>query len=124
MADKDKLEMMWSQQEEFMRLLQKTRNFPEFPVELSSKTGQKLLKDISHHAMDELFEAGQHLKNAKSHRVTDVPGIDRDAYIEEIVDAVHLIFELAIASGISVKELYEAYMKKGEINNCRIMSGY
>lgn len=120
----DDLKVMWSQQEQFMKLLQEKRNFPTFPVDISSKNGQKLLKDITHHMMDELFEAGQHLKNSKSHRQTLVPEVDREAYKEELVDALHLYFELVIASGITLEEMVEAYLSKGRTNTSRIENGY
>jgi hypothetical protein len=120
----DKMELMWKQQEEFMKLLQQNRGFPEFPTDITSKKGQQFLKEIRNHMMEELFEAGQHLKNAKSHRVTDIPEIDREAYKEELVDALHLYFELVIASGISLDELVDAYMKKGDTNFNRISGTY
>ncbi len=120
----DRLSEMWNQQLEFMRLLQKERGFPEFPVDISDKKGQKHLKDIQHHIMDELFEASQHLKNSKSHRATLVPEVDRESYKEELVDALHLYIELVIASGISLEELVEAYLNKGIINEQRIKGGY
>lgn len=120
----DRLGRMWGQQREFMRLLQEKRNFPQFPTDLTSKKGQQFLKDIRNHLMEELFEAGQHLKNAKSHRATDIPEVDREAYKEELADALHLYLELVIASGIELDELVEAYMKKGEINFDRINHGY
>ena len=120
----DRLEKMWDQQEAFMRLLQEKRGFPEFPTDLTSKKGQQFLKDIRNHLMEELFEAGQHLKNAKSHRATDIPEVDREAYMEELVDALHLYLELVIASGITKEELFDAYMKKGNVNFDRIKNGY
>jgi hypothetical protein len=120
----DQLTTMWQQQLEFMQLLQQERDWPEFPVDLASKKGQQFLKDIRNHLMEELFEAGQHLKNAKSHRATDIPEIDREAYKEELVDALHLYFELVIASGITLEELVKAYIDKGEINVGRIETGY
>lgn len=120
----DHLTKMWEQQREFMVLLQEKRGFPEFPADLGSKKGQQFLKDIRNHLMEELFEAGQHLKNAKSHRATDLPDVDREAYKEELVDALHLYFELVIASGITLPELVEAYMKKGDVNISRIVGGY
>ena len=120
----DRLESMWAQQVAFMRLLQQKRGFPEFPTDITSKKGQKFLKDIRNHIMEELFEAGQHLKNAKSHRATELPEVDREAYKEELVDALHLYFELVIASGISLDELVKAYMDKGEVNFDRINTGY
>lgn len=121
---RDTLTKMWDQQEEFMRLLQQKRNWSQFPVDLSSKAGQKLLHDIRHNVVDELHEAGQHLKNAKSHRATEIPEVDRGAYVEECIDALHLLFELYIASGITKEEMIAAYLAKGEVNTRRILSGY
>lgn len=120
----DRLKKMWDQQEAFMRLLQEKRGFPQFPIDISSKKGQQFLKDIRNHLMEELFEAGQHLKNAKSHRITEIPEVNLEEYKEELVDALHLYFELVIASGISIDELFEAYMKKGNINFDRIKNNY
>jgi len=120
----DTLTVMWTQQVDFMNLLHEKRGFPEFPTDLTSKAGQKFLKDIAHHVMDELYEAMQHLKNAKSHRVTLIPDVDRDAFKEELIDAQHLLFELLIASGISQQEFVEAYLAKGGKNVIRIENGY
>jgi hypothetical protein len=120
----DKLQQMWTQQESFMRLLQKKRNFPEFPVDVASKGGQKFLKGITHECMHELFEANMMLKNSKDHRATDIAEFDKDSYVEELVDALHYFFEIAITSGVSMDELHEAYMKKGQINIDRIENGY
>ena len=120
----DRLQEMWNQQEGFMRLLKEKRVFPAFPVDISSKKGQQFLDGITFHLMKELFEAGLHLKNSKEHRATELPEVDREAYTEELVDALHLFFELIIGSGISMQELFDAYMKKGEINVTRINGGY
>lgn len=115
---------MWEQQYDFMRLLQEKRGFPQFPVDISSKHGQKLLEDISFHMMKELFEAGQHLKNSKSHRITEIKDVDQDAYLEELVDVLHLYFEVCIAAGITPERLKESYLAKGRTNFGRINTGY
>lgn len=120
----DKLQQMWDQQFAFMKLLQEKRGFPDFPVDITSKSGQKFLKNITHECMGELFEANQELKNSKNHRATEIAHIDRDAYVEELVDSLHFFFEIAIASGVTLEELHSAYMKKGEINFSRIENGY
>lgn len=120
----DHLKKMWDQQFEFMRILQEKRNFPQFPVDITSKKGQQLIKDVRSHLMEELFEAGQHLKNSKSHRETNLPDVDRTAYLEELVDAGHLFIEMLIVSGITLDEFYDAYISKGEINVNRILNGY
>ena len=122
--DEDKLLTMWKQQHEFMLLLQKKRNFPKFPVDIKSREGQKFLKNIAYECMDELFEANKELKNSKSHRITEISALDRSAYIEELVDAQHFLFEIVIASGISIDEFYDSYISKGDKNTTRIESGY
>ena len=119
----DMLVQMFSQQETFMNLLKEKRGFPDFPVDLTSKVGQKLLKNISYECADELHEARQHLKQ-KDHRISDMGDIDRAEYTEELVDALHYFFEIVIASGISVDELFEAYLKKGDVNTARITGDY
>jgi hypothetical protein len=124
MQQHDKLDEMFSQQESFMRLLQKKRNFPQFPVDLETKEGQKFCKSIVYEIMGELFESVQHLKNSKDHRITNVSGLDREEFVEELSDALHYFFELAILCNVTPNELYNSYMKKGEINNHRIMNNY
>lgn len=121
---KDRLQTMWNQQEEFMRLLQEKRGFPLFPVDITHKSGQKFLKSITYECMGELFEANQELKNGKDHRATDVSNFDRDAYVEELVDSLHFFFEIVIASGITLDELYNSYLSKGTTNVNRINGGY
>lgn len=120
----DRLQEMFEQQVGFMRLLQEKRNFPNFPVNIESKDGQKFLKSITHDCMGELFEANQHLKNSKGHRATEVTEIDREAYVEELVDSLHFFFEIVILSGVSLDELYKAYLEKGDTNVKRILEGY
>lgn len=120
----DKLQEMWDQQLEFMNLLKKKRDFPEFPVDIRSKAGQKFLKSITYECMGELFEANQELKNSKTHRATEISDLDKDAYLEELIDSLHFFFEIVIASGISLDEMHNAYMKKGNKNFDRIENGY
>jgi hypothetical protein len=120
----DKLEDMWQQQKKFMELLREKREFPSFPVDTSTKNGQKILKSITHECMHELFEANLLLKNSKDHRATDLRDFDRESYVEELCDALHYFFEIAILSGVSIEELYRSYMKKPEINVSRVEKGY
>lgn len=120
----DKLTKMFEQQKQFMELLKAERGFPEFPVDLSKKEGQQILKKIAHECMHELFEANQMLKNSKDHRITQDSAIDKDLYLEELSDALHYFFEIVILSGITDEELYESYIKKGEKNTTRIKNGY
>ena len=120
----DRLELMWGQQLKFMKLLQEKRNFPEFPVDIASKPGQKVIKDIAHDCMHELFEAIHLLKNSKNHRATNINDFDKDAFLEELGDVLHFYIEVCALAGISSEELYEAFMKKGDVNTTRINSNY
>lgn len=115
---------LFEQQADFMRLLHSKGLFQSFPVDITSKQGQKLCKDIAHDAMDELHEAIQHLRNSKQHRVTEIKEFDRDKYLEELVDHLHFFIELCIVSSVSAQDLCDAYIRKGEINVDRINAGY
>ena len=118
------LDEMYNQQRDFNTLLKEERQYPEFPLDLSLKKNQQILKGLAHECMHELFEANHLLKNSKNHRVTEVTEFDRESYKEELVDALHYFFGIVIYSGITVEELHEAFMKKGEINIQRVKSGY
>lgn len=120
----DKLDEMYEQQKNFNSLLHKEREYPNFPLDLTQKKNQQLLKSLAHECMHELFEANHLLKNSKTHRITDVKDFDRESYKEELVDALHYFLGIVIYSGISVDELHEAFMKKGQINVERLRGGY
>ena len=124
MSTNDRLDSMFKQQDDFMNLLQNKRGFPDYPIDITSKSGQKLLKTIAYDTMQELFESIQLLRNSKDHRITEVNEINREEFIEEISDCLHYLIEFMIVAHISPNEIYEMYMKKGEINTQRITSGY
>ena len=75
----DKLEEMFRLREEFMQLLcdRVEGYYPEWPVDVTKKESQILLRDVTLKGVEEMFEALQELKNAKSHRQTEVPHLDR-----------------------------------------------
>jgi hypothetical protein len=119
-----KFERMFDQQETFIKLLQEKRDHPATPLDLSLKESQQFLKHLSHECMHELFESNMLLKNSKRHRVTDLPDFDRDAYMEELSDVLHYLIGILVCSGISFQEIYDMYVKKGQINIDRINGGY
>lgn len=111
-------------QNEFMQLLQAKRNFPQYPVDLESKQGQKFVKDIAHECMDELFEGIQHLRNSKSHRLTNVTEFNKSEYIEELVDSFKYFTEICILSGITAEDFVKVFVEKTQENQRRINDGY
>jgi len=115
---------LWDDQTKFMKLLQKERNFPAFPVDMSSKSGQKLIKDIAHDCMHELFEALVTLKNSKNHRKTLVESFDRQNFVEELVDTQKFLLEILILAGVSIDEFCDRFFEKSKVNIDRITGDY
>ena len=52
-------------------------SYPEWPLEISSKQSQQVLRDTALKRIEEMFEALQNLKNSKTHRTTHMPEFDR-----------------------------------------------
>lgn len=122
----DRLAEMFSLHESFMRMLcvRFPGYYPEWPIDVTKKESQILLRDVTLKGVEEMFEALQELKNAKSHRQTDVPHLDRDAFLEENVDALKYFFTTLMLVGITPQDLYEAYVKKHEKICKRLREGY
>lgn len=120
----DKLKKFWCDQESFMFLLQEKRNFPKYPVDITSKIGQKLIKDIGHDSQHETFEAIQKLRNSKSHRATEISDFELDEFVEEIADATKYLLEMLILAGVSYEQFVEIFEMKTLKNTRRINEGY
>lgn len=119
----DRLFDMFERQEDFMKLLELNDKLPIWPINLTTKQGQRMIKEIMHEMHGELFEATYTLKN-KMHRLTDDREFDRDHYIEELGDAFAYFMEVCIMSGITPYELYAEYCRKNKIVKERFENGY
>ena len=117
---------MFNLRKEFIERLEKEipGSYPAIPVDLRSKPGQKLCRDLALKGVEEMFEALQHLKNWKDHKLTETPEVDGDEYLEEIVDAFNYFFSLIIASGFTHEDLYNAYIKKDKKIHERLTNKY
>lgn len=119
----DKLEDIFSRQEAFMEELRANDKLTEWPVDLTTKPGQRLIKETIYNSIEELMEASFTLKN-KMHRLTDVRAIDIDHYKEELGDALAFFVEICIFSGIDANELHKEYCRKNSEVFERIRKGY
>ena len=122
----DRLTQIFELRQQFMKNLSETipTAQPE-SIDLASKEGQKFLRDLALHGVEEMFEALQHLKNWKSHRQTDVGGtFNKDEFLEEMVDAFNYFFSLMIHLDIDADEFFNAYLNKDRIINNRLKNGY
>lgn len=119
----DMLDEMFRRQTEFMELLRQNDKMPEWPVDMTSKPGQRLIKETIFNLCEELFEASFTLKN-RTHRLTDARLVDMDHYKEELGDAIAYFMEVVIMSGFSPKELFDEYCRKNQIVKDRLQKGY
>lgn len=123
----DKLDDIFHKRNSFMKEIQSKfpNSYPEqWPINISDKSSQTVLRETALKGVEEMFEALQHLKNWKSHRETDMPEIDREEFLEEIVDAFNYFFSLMILIGVDVDEFYNAFNAKDEIIRRRLQKGY
>ena len=98
---------------------------PEVPIDISTKKGQQHCRDLALRGVEEMFEALQHLKNWKPHRVTEIDeDVNKDEFLEEIVDALNYFFSLLVATGIDENDLFDAYIKKHQVIKSRLKNGY
>jgi len=121
------LAKMFILRNEFINQMRKDRpgSYPELPLDLKTKESQQFCRDLALRGVEEMFEALQHLKNWKPHRMTEFnEAPDREEFLEEIVDALNYFFSLLIASGFDEKDLSEAYEKKHKIIMERLKVGY
>ena len=122
----DKLDEMFRLRQRFMESMKvaKPGIYPEWPVEISQKENQQLLRDTALKGVEEMFEALGHLKNWKPHRTTEITEFNRDEFLEEIVDAFNYFFSILVLTGVTSEELYDTYVKKDDIIHKRLQTGY
>ncbi len=120
------LEEMFRLRVEFMESLRDKIPgvYPQWPIDPTEKRNQAHVRDIALRGVEEMFEALQHLKNSKPHRQTHLPDFDRDAFLEETVDAFNYFFSMLVLLGVDSQELLEAYKKKHKTIKSRLEDGY
>ena len=119
----DKLEDVFNRQAELMDLLIMGDKLPEAPVDITSKPGQRLIKELIWAMVEEMAEASFILKN-RSHRFTDHTDVDFAHFKEELADALSYFIEICHYAGISNQELYEEYCRKNATVKKRVRDGY
>lgn len=122
----DKLDEMFRLRQSFMEAMKDAKPgiYPSWPVDISEKESQQLLRDTALKGVEEMFEALGHLKNWKPHRTTEITEFDRDEFLEEIVDAFNYFFSILVLTGVTSDELFNTYVKKDGIIHKRLQTGY
>lgn len=119
----DRLDEMFKRQTELMDDLIAGDKLPEYPVDITSKYGQRQIKELTWAMVEEMAEASYILKN-RSHRFTDHTDVDFAHFKEELGDALAYFIEICVFAGIGPKELFEEYCLKNAVVRKRIKDGY
>ena len=125
---KCKLKKMFDLRKSFIQRMQKERpgSYP-VPVpltNLSNKKSQQVCRDLALRGVEEMFEALQHLKNWKPHKLTEDKEFNKEEFLEEIVDAFNYFMALLIVVDVDEEKLFEAYLKKDCKIRKRLDEGY
>lgn len=123
-----KLKEMFDLRKSFIERMQKERpgSYP-IPVplkDLSDKDSQIVCRDLALKGVEEMFEALQHLKNWKSHKLTEDRSFNKEEFLEEIVDAFNYFMALLVVVDVDEEKLFEAYVKKDQKIRKRLDEGY
>jgi hypothetical protein len=126
MNNNDNLKNLFDLRTSFMENLEEIKpgSYPSWPLDISSKRSQQVLRETALKGIEEMFEALQHLKNWKPHRSTDIPEFDREAFLEEVVDAFNYFLSVLVLVGVNEEEFFQSYVKKDEVIRKRLLSGY
>jgi len=123
----DKLDKMFELRESFMLRLKEANPegaSPTWPIDLLDKSSQQHVRDMALRGVEEMFEALQHLKNWKPHRMTEVSEFNTDLFLEEVVDAFNYFLSVLVLTGFSADDLFQAYEDKDFVIRERIDNGY
>jgi hypothetical protein len=119
----DTMKDAFRRQTELMKALIAGDKLPEYPIDITSKYGQKLIKELIWAMVEEMAEASFILKN-RSHRFTDHTDVDFAHFKEELADAFSYFIEICIYAGINHDELFSEYCRKNHVVKQRVIDGY
>ena len=119
----DRLELIFIKQRELMDMLIAEDKLPEYPVDITSKYGQRQIKELTFAMIEEMTEGTYILKN-RSHRFTDHTDVDFEHFREELGDALAYFLEICVFAGISPHELFKEYCRKNAVVKKRVLTGY
>lgn len=123
LCDPDMLVDIFRRQAQLMQQLVLADKLPEWPIDLTSKYGQRQIKELIWAMVEEMAEASFILKN-RPHRLSEHPELDMDHFREELADALAYFIEICAFAGIGPEELFREYCAKNAIVLRRVRDGY
>ena len=95
---------------------------PALPLDINTFEGQERARTLIYRIAEELFEAGNCLRN-KAWKQSQVP-VDTDHFLEEISDAVHFVIALYLELGLTAQDFCNLYFRKSKVNEFRQETKY
>lgn len=110
------LEVIFARQAELQ-----ARSFGVDLASLSDEDRSRFIRDMTLACTDELHEA---LAEVGWKPWASSRHVNRDAFVGELIDALHFLVNLFLAVGASADEVTERYMAKADVNRKRQEDGY
>jgi dimeric dUTPase (all-alpha-NTP-PPase superfamily) len=95
---------------------------PDIPLDPHTFEGQRRMRAIIYRITEELYEAGNCLRN-KAWKTSQVP-CDVDHFLEEMADSVHFVIQLYVELGLTAEDFADLYFRKAKVNKFRQKSNY
>jgi NTP pyrophosphatase (non-canonical NTP hydrolase) len=95
---------------------------PDLPLDIHTFHGQERARMLIYRITEELYEAGNCLRN-KAWKRSQVP-CDKDHFLEELADAVHFVIQLFLELGLEAEDVFKLYFRKSIVNEFRQQSKY
>ena len=118
--EEDKLEHIFALQKKFGS---KFTDFDFFAAKRSGNTQRAILKFIDH-TIEELIELRREMPVRKEWSAKQYGSADWDKALDEYVDVMHFFVSIALIAGWDADTVYEAYLKKNNVNHERQKEGY
>lgn len=117
---------MLRMRERFMKDLAEKRPavLQSWPVDITKKESQQIVRDTVLKGVEEMFESLTQVRGWKPHRLTEISDFDREAFLEEYVDAFNYFLSVLVMLGVDADEFFEAYVKKDQIIHDRLKKDY
>ena len=103
--------------------LQRRYDHGTFPWEYEGETRANYIRVNVLALEDELHEALREI-GWKPWSKTPPGEMNRDAYLDELVDAWHFMMNLLIVANCNAEEFFKRYLRKNGVNHSRIDDGY
>ena len=111
--------------EEILNTQKAAQEYRGFAFPMEGMPAAEYIKTHTLHCIDELCEMLHEIKGYKEWKRYDFSDAASNAECskhakEELIDAIHFMLNIAIALGMSAKDIHGAFMEKSRINYMRL----